>query len=71
MPNPNSKLTLIRRAIVKIVEPLPSEGEAWCLDCSLNNGKTIVYLCESVANHVRSHPHGIKVKVLVTARKGK
>lgn len=58
MAKPNSALTLIRRILVRIIEPGPDPGEAWCLDCSLNGGRTLVLPADGYKPHAISHADG-------------
>lgn len=55
MPDPNSWLTKFRFAVVKLIEPGPELGEAWCIDCSLNDGLTLVIEVDGTQLHARSH----------------
>ena len=51
----NSLLTKIRLALVKILDPYPDPGEAWCMNCSFNKNKTIVLTIDSYQNHLEIH----------------
>jgi hypothetical protein len=55
MPRPNSLLTRFRFFIVRAIEPGPSIGEAWCVNCSLNGYKTVVVPETGVKVHTRTH----------------
>jgi hypothetical protein len=63
MSDPNSRLTRLRRRAARIVEPRPDPGEAWCTDCTLNDGRTLVVsadgMREHAERHVREEPAGM------------
>jgi hypothetical protein len=44
-----------RLALAKIIDPFPDIGEAWCVNCSLNNGKTLLMSSDSVIKHTDKH----------------
>ena len=65
--NPNSRLTRLRRRLADILEPLPANGEGWCIDCTLNGGRTLVISADGyrrhVAGHVTEHGPGEQVRI--------
>lgn len=77
MIDPNSLLTRLRRRLAARVEPGPDAGEAWCVDCELNHGRTTVLPADGTSGHLEIHrrhlPEG-KVKMQSawphTAREG-
>jgi hypothetical protein len=71
MPKPNSFTTVLRRAIVKIVEPLPEAGYAWCLDCALNQGKTKVLHADRWFFHVEKHGSNDYVEISMRSKNKK
>jgi hypothetical protein len=52
---PDSRFTRFRRRLAKRIEPLPPEGEAWCINCVLNDGKTLILPANSGIQHVDAH----------------
>jgi hypothetical protein len=52
---PNSVTTRIRQRIVKVVEPYPDPGEAWCIRCSLNERRTLIISVHGVPEHLLKH----------------
>ena len=55
MPNPNSSLTRFRLTLVRWLDPYPDKGEAWCLNCAMNDGKTLIVNASGHLQHVRQH----------------
>ena len=55
MTNPNSLLTKIRRVLADKIDPMPDFGEGWCIDCSLSEGKTVVFSEDGVKAHMSKH----------------
>lgn len=55
MAKPNSLTTIIRRRLARIIDPLPPGEEAWCIDCTLNDGWTLVVPPAAVFIHLRMH----------------
>jgi hypothetical protein len=53
--NPNSPLTLIRQCLARWLTVGPDAGEAWCLHCSLSDGRTRVLSQDGIAGHAQSH----------------
>jgi hypothetical protein len=55
MANPNSVLTRARFIIAQWLDPYPDRGEAWCMDCELNGGRTLILNAAGHVNHVEKH----------------
>lgn len=55
MTDPNSLLTRLRRRLARVIAPGPAAGEAWCVDCALNHGRTLIILAELSQVHLRLH----------------
>ncbi len=68
MTNPNSRLTRLRQRLVRWLEPQPYLHEAWCQDCMLNQGRTLVLGVGAIRAHTQSHmrqgtAHLVRLKV--------
>ncbi|HEY1700828.1 MAG TPA: hypothetical protein VGG75_14045 [Trebonia sp.] len=55
MSRPNSRLTRVRRRLVKLLDPWPPVHEAWCIGCAQNGGRTLVLGANAVYDHVALH----------------
>lgn len=55
MAKPNSWLTMVRFAIVRWIEPQPDKGEAWCINCSLNEYLTFIVNADGIKAHAQEH----------------
>lgn len=55
MPNPNSPLTRVRLTLVRWLDPYPDKGEAWCMNCVMNDGRTLIMNASGHLHHVRQH----------------
>lgn len=55
MANPYSRLTKIRFALSRWLDPYPDRGEAWCMDCELNDGRTLILNAAAHAEHLHQH----------------
>lgn len=55
LANPDSLLSAFRRWLVRWIELSPAPGEAWCLRCELNGGKTRVVPIHGWREHVEEH----------------
>lgn len=55
MANPHSRLTKVRFALSRWLDPYPDRGEAWCMDCVLNDGRTLILNAAGHAGHVERH----------------
>ena len=55
MANPYSLLTRIRFSLSRWLDPYPDKGEAWCLDCNLNDGKTLILNANGHSDHLERH----------------
>ena len=60
MAQPNGFWTLIRRAVVKVVQPQPPVGKCWCWDCSLNHWQTLEIDATAAISHAERHRDGPK-----------
>lgn len=58
MTQPDSLLSRIRRWLAGRIEPEPPPGEAWCVNCSLNNGSTQVLSPDGIRQHQEQHGDG-------------
>ena len=57
MADPDSRLTGFRRWLAAVIEPRPDPGEAWCIGCALNGGRTLVVSADEFRDHA-AEPHG-------------
>lgn len=72
MAKPNSFTTVIRNTIVKLLDPYPDAGEAWCIDCSKNNGLTLVLPESGATKHLEGHAADEDwVKLKMSSRTGR
>lgn len=55
MANPNSLLTRLRRYAVTRLQPAPDPGEAWCVGCTLNGGRTLIISADGFRDHSAEH----------------
>lgn len=55
MTDPNSLLTRLRRRLVSWADPGPDVGEAWCVDCTMNAGRTVVLPADGSRKHMELH----------------
>jgi hypothetical protein len=55
MANPNSPLTKIRFILAQKLDPYPDRGEAWCMGCALNDGRTLILNAAGHVDHVEKH----------------
>jgi hypothetical protein len=55
MPKPNSIITKIRRELANRLQPCPDKGEAWCVNCTLNSGRTAVLSADGISPHTLEH----------------
>lgn len=55
MANPNSLSTRIRFYLARWLDPYPDRGEAWCMECALNEGRTLILNADGHADHVERH----------------
>jgi hypothetical protein len=55
MASPNSLLTKIRIRLAQYLDPHPDKGEAWCVDCVLNGGRTLVVPAHGHSHHISLH----------------
>ena len=59
MARPNSLTTRLRRWAVRKLVVGPDPGEAWCMWCQLNGGKTAVVSASGYLIHVAEHRESI------------
>lgn len=55
MPRHLSLLTKVRLELARVIDPFPDPGEGWCVNCSMNAGKTLILSSSSVEKHVDKH----------------
>ncbi len=55
MTDPNSSLTRFRRRLAACLDPGPDAGEAWCVNCTLNGGRSLVMPADSSVKHIEMH----------------
>ncbi len=55
MANPNTVLTRVRLRLVRWLDPYPDQGEAWCMNCAMNNGRTVILSASGHVQHVEKH----------------
>ena len=55
MSKPNSRLTRFRRHLAHVIEPGPAAGEAWCVDCAMNDGRTLIVSADGFRDHAGEH----------------
>jgi hypothetical protein len=64
MTNPNSRTTRLRFWLSDILKVYPPPGEAWCVDCSMHDGKTMVVAVNGLNNHLRTHQLNDHVQII-------
>lgn len=55
MANPNSLLTRFRFHLAQWLDPYPDKGEAWCIECELNGGRTLIVPASGHTRHLETH----------------
>ena len=55
MADPDSPLTRLRRSLARAIEPGPDPGEAWCVGCALNGGRTLIVSADGFRDHAGEH----------------
>lgn len=55
MANPNSTWTRVRFLMAQWLDPYPDKGEAWCINCTLNGGRTLILNAAGHTDHVETH----------------
>jgi hypothetical protein len=58
MAKANSLTTRVRQWLSNVIDPMPPWGEAWCMNCSLVEGRTAVVNSDGLRNHVLQHKPG-------------
>lgn len=51
----DSPVTRLRARLARLIEPRPSPGDAWCVDCSLHEGRTWAMPVRTAEFHVKTH----------------
>lgn len=68
MPKPNSLTTKLRQTLARRIEPWPDPNEAWCMNCKLNGGRTLVLPATGLSQHNAKHRgqgHEITIKTRI------
>lgn len=60
MADPNSLLTWARFRVARWIEPMPDPGEAWCMNCMMNGGRTLVVAVNNHRDHSVVHADAIR-----------
>ena len=68
MAKPNSVTTKVRRYLSDKLDPCPDMGEGWCVNCSLNGGKTAVISATGLRGHLEQHPPDERLMVYTSIR---
>ena len=55
MADPNSVTTRVRMIMVRWLDPSPDPGEAWCMECSLHGGRTLILNATGHEEHLGKH----------------
>lgn len=55
MANPNSAWTRLRLQLAGWLDPCPDRGEAWCMTCALNGGRTLILNAAGHREHAEQH----------------
>lgn len=53
--DPDSAVTRLRDWLSRKIAPSSVPGEAWCMRCELNNGRTLIVSADGWTDHVRRH----------------
>jgi len=61
--NPDSRMAKLRILLAAALDPMPDPGEAWCMDCALNGGRTQVLTATGYMTHVQLHADGDVVNI--------
>lgn len=56
--NPDSLVSRLRIAAARALDVGPAPGEAWCMRCEVNGGKTLVLSVTGAEAHIRAHGPG-------------
>lgn len=51
--------------LARMIEPRPDPGEAWCLNCALNGGRTAILSADGARDHGRQHEGGGLVRIQI------
>ena len=63
---PKSRIRRARAFLASLIDTGPIAGTAWCTDCSMNHGETLVFWIggiEDLDRHVSTHYPGDSVHV--------
>ncbi len=52
---------MLRMAAAKAIAPHPDPGEAWCVCCSLNNGRTLILPVDGIKAHTDLHNDYVRI----------
>ncbi len=63
MAQPNSLLTIVRRWLALKIHPFPDVGEAWCVNCAVNGGKTTIISAMGMEHHINAHDKNDIVRI--------
>lgn len=55
MADPRRRLTRFRWWLARRIEPQPDPGEAWCIGCTLNNGRLLILSVDGTEAHLEEH----------------
>lgn len=55
MSNPYSLPVRLRLRLSRWLDPDPDAGEAWCIQCSLNNRRTKILPADGMKAHAQEH----------------
>jgi hypothetical protein len=55
LTDPDSALSRLRDWLAQKLMTAPDPGEAWCMRCALNDGRTLVVTADGWRDHVRLH----------------
>jgi hypothetical protein len=61
--SPNSVFSRMRIFLVRKTQIRPPIGEAWCVNCAANNGRTKILSPDGIKEHVLTHPRGRYIEV--------
>lgn len=68
MVRPDSLTARAARRLVHWIERRvwPPPGEAWCIGCPRNGGRTLIIPADAVDHHLAQHPDGEWVRLQIT-----
>ena len=62
--SPNNPFIKFRFWLADKIRVFPPEGEAWCVNCVRNDGKTVIVPVSGMQNHLRDHQPNDYVKII-------